>query len=328
MKLIMNTMIRMNALFVFAVIVGVLVFSGCKTKAPRANFVFDQENGGIVNFTNTSAGEITALTWEFGDGEVSTETSPTHRYLAGGTYTASLTVENEGGSNTFVADVFIDDADREVIEDYPVFNDAEGYFYARNRFEYDPITPGVLTEITASALVTMYDTSNFLVNVGTVNVNGIELNNNSDNTYSYHSKDSSWYFNEGLRWSAEGGNGFPTIVENIGSVEFPELSAIVSPKGLVRSIDTVYSLRVKDPILLADSVIFRIESAATGTMILQKTTVGGFSGVAFNEADILKLTQGEYITKVIAYSFERKVFNFKPVYFTKESYTESTLTVR
>lgn len=329
MSLFQNVNMKLLSLRFSLLIVLVSALVGCKTKPPRANFIFKQENGGIVHFTNTSAGQITRLNWKFGDGGVSDETSPTHRYLAGGTYTVTLTVENEGGSNTFTSDVVIDDADREAIEDYPTFPDAEGYFYARNRYEFDDITPDVLTEIKASALVTMYDTSNFLVSVGEVKVNGIVLNNNSDNTYSYHSLDSSWYFKEGLRWVAEGGNNFPTVVENIGSIEFPEISAIVSPKVLVKSIDTIYSLRVKDPIVLADSVMFRIESAAAvGDAILEKTTEGGFSGVAFTEADILKLTPGEYITKVIAYSYERKVYNFKPVYFTKESYTESTLLVR
>ncbi len=329
----------MNTIKIRFVRVNVAVFSllvafgfsltSCKTKPPRAKFVYDQENGGVVNFSNTSAGEITALIWDFGDTlEGSTETSPTHRYLAGGTYTVSLTVENSGGKNTYTEDVVIDDADREVIEDYPVFADAEGYFYARNRFEYDPITPSVLLGIQASALVTMYDTSNFLVNVGTVNVNGVQLDNNSDNTYSYHSKDSSWYFKDVVRWSAEGGNNFPTIVENITSVEFPEISAIVSPTTIVKGIDNSYNMRVKDPIEVADSIIFRIESATTGEMIVQKSTIGGFSGVAFDSSDLLLLTKGDYTMKVIAFTFERKEFNFKPVYFTKESYTESELTVR
>lgn len=308
-----------------------LALFSCKQKPPRASFVFVQENGGIVHFTNTSAGEITTLKWDFDDNSaIANEiiaTSPTHRFLAGGTYSVSLTAGNEGGSDIYMKDVVIAAGDREAIEDYPIFSDAEGYFYARNRYEFDPITPGLLLNIKASALVTMYDTTNFLVAVGAVNVNGLNIVNNSDNSYSYHSEDSSWYFNEGVRWSAEGGNNFPTIVENIGSVEFPDISAIVSQKTYVRGIDTIYNMRVKDPILLADSVKFRIETT-DGTLIIEKRTAGGFSGVAFANSDLLKLTNGDYITKVIAFSYERHVYNFKPVYFTKESYTESTLTVR
>lgn len=315
------------------ILLGIIVLTvlSCKQKPPRANFVFFKENGGIVHFTNTSAGEIKLLKWDFDDGTKNEEeivaTSPTHRFLAGGKYNVSLTVENDGGSDTYTEEVVISAGDREVIEDYPVFSDAEGYFYARNRFEFDPITPGLLTNIKATALVTMYDTTNFLVAVGTVTVNGRNLDNNSDNSYSYHSEDSSWYFNEGVRWSAEGGNNFPTIVENIGSVEFPDISAIVSPKAYVKGVDSAYNMRVKDPILLADSVKFRIETTS-GVLIAEKRTAGGFSGVAFANSELLKLTKGDYITKVIAFSFERHVYNFKPIYFTKESYTESTLTVR
>ncbi|MAZ38240.1 MAG: hypothetical protein CL842_12390 [Crocinitomicaceae bacterium] len=327
----LNSVIKVKYSFLFCVGFLSLALFSCKQKPPRASFVFVQENGGIVHFTNTSAGEITKLEWDFGDNSAIvdeiTATSPTHRFLTGGTFNVSLTVENGEGTDTYSEDVTIESGDREPIEDYPTFSDAEGYFYARNRFEFDPITPGVLTNIKASALVTMYDITNFLVAVGAVNVNGQNLANNSDNSYSYHSEDSSWYFNEGVRWSAEGGNDFPTIVENIGSVEFPDISAIVSPKAFVKSIDTVYNMRVKDPILLADSVKFRIETT-DGILIIEKRTSGGFSGVAFDQTELLKLTKGDYITKVIAFSYERHVYNFKPVYFTKESYTESTLTVR
>ena len=38
--------------------------------------------------------------WDFGDGESSTETSPSHTYAADGTYDVTLTATNSGGSNS------------------------------------------------------------------------------------------------------------------------------------------------------------------------------------------------------------------------------------
>jgi len=51
-----------------------------------------------VRFQNFSAGHLVRHFWDFGDGSVSTETSPTHTYLAEGLYTVQLnTMTSTGG---------------------------------------------------------------------------------------------------------------------------------------------------------------------------------------------------------------------------------------
>ena len=50
---------------------------------------------------------LTAWRWTFGDGEVSEEQNPVHVYEQPGTYTVSLTVTSEGGSNTLTQPDFI-----------------------------------------------------------------------------------------------------------------------------------------------------------------------------------------------------------------------------
>jgi len=56
------------------------------------------------NFTSTSSdpdGSISAYSWTFGDGGVSSAQNPGHTYAAGGTYTVTLKVtDNRGGTNT------------------------------------------------------------------------------------------------------------------------------------------------------------------------------------------------------------------------------------
>jgi PKD repeat protein len=51
-----------------------------------------------VQFTDTSSGgQVTSRSWNFGDGQTSTLTNPTHLYTAGGAFTATLTVSGPGG---------------------------------------------------------------------------------------------------------------------------------------------------------------------------------------------------------------------------------------
>jgi PKD repeat protein len=52
-----------------------------------------------VTFTDASTGTPTAWAWTFGDGTTSTLRNPTHIYRVAGTYTVTLTVTNDGGSD-------------------------------------------------------------------------------------------------------------------------------------------------------------------------------------------------------------------------------------
>ena len=53
-----------------------------------------------VAFMDTSSGNITTRSWNFGDGTTSTAQHPTHTYNTAGTYTVSLTANGPGGSHT------------------------------------------------------------------------------------------------------------------------------------------------------------------------------------------------------------------------------------
>jgi ELWxxDGT repeat protein len=65
---------------------------------PTSSFTFVKTNLSFA-FTNTSTGFISLL-WNFGDGNTSTETFPTHAYATAGTYTVTLTAINACGSTT------------------------------------------------------------------------------------------------------------------------------------------------------------------------------------------------------------------------------------
>lgn len=82
-------------------------------KLPAADFRADKQAGNgphTVQFTDTSnsgTGEITAWSWDFGDGVTSTEKNPKHTYTKRGVFAVSLTVETSVGKNTRTRAKFI-----------------------------------------------------------------------------------------------------------------------------------------------------------------------------------------------------------------------------
>ena len=62
---------------------------------PKADFEYAID-GLTVTFTDKSE-NATSYKWDFGDGESAKTASPTHEYLAGGSYTVTLTVANADG---------------------------------------------------------------------------------------------------------------------------------------------------------------------------------------------------------------------------------------
>ncbi len=65
--------------------------------APVAAGFTSTANGLLVNFANSSSGAATFL-WEFGDGQTSTEQSPSHTYAAPGSYAVTLTASGPCGT--------------------------------------------------------------------------------------------------------------------------------------------------------------------------------------------------------------------------------------
>jgi PKD repeat protein len=72
------------------------------TELPVADFEGSPTSGDApltVNFTDLSTGSPASWSWDFGDGETSTQQNPSHTYNATGFYTVTLTATNAYGSD-------------------------------------------------------------------------------------------------------------------------------------------------------------------------------------------------------------------------------------
>ncbi|MBC6934204.1 MAG: PKD domain-containing protein, partial [Chloroflexi bacterium] len=73
-----------------------------KPDAPTAAFTQSATSGDVpltIQFTDQSTGSITTHAWDFGDGNTSSEASPSHTFTTAGTYTVILTVTGPDGSD-------------------------------------------------------------------------------------------------------------------------------------------------------------------------------------------------------------------------------------
>jgi chitodextrinase len=70
-----------------------------------------------VVFKDTSSNEPTSWSWSFGDGGTSDAQHPSHPYTGVGTFTASLTATNAGGSDTSTQDITVTSANHAPVAD-------------------------------------------------------------------------------------------------------------------------------------------------------------------------------------------------------------------
>ena len=78
---------------------------------PVAGFTQDKTSGPsplTVKFTDQSQGNVAQRTWNFGDGETSNETSPSHTFNAVGTYNVILTASGPGGSSSVTRQITVE----------------------------------------------------------------------------------------------------------------------------------------------------------------------------------------------------------------------------
>jgi PKD repeat protein len=100
----MNT--KLNTAFIFSIL-SIFILIGCDNddsdtiaETPYTLFTFNVQDL-TVNFTNATVDSAESYTWDFGDGQTSTEVNPTYTYQEAGTYTVVLTASNGSGEDQF-----------------------------------------------------------------------------------------------------------------------------------------------------------------------------------------------------------------------------------
>jgi PKD repeat protein len=86
------------------------VFPPIREHSPVAVFRMNQSFGSApmsVQFTDLSFNNPTSWLWQFGDGETSTLKDPVHTFTESGTYSVSLTVENDIGASTTSRRIYV-----------------------------------------------------------------------------------------------------------------------------------------------------------------------------------------------------------------------------
>ncbi|MBN2214375.1 MAG: PKD domain-containing protein [Bacteroidales bacterium] len=92
-------------------------------EVPVVNFtasVITISEGDSIQFTDQSTNQPNAWSWNFGDGETSTQQNPLHPYSAEGIYTVSLIAKNIYGSDTKIKANYIIVTSE--VHDQPIFN--------------------------------------------------------------------------------------------------------------------------------------------------------------------------------------------------------------
>ncbi len=102
---------RKNAMVIaFALAMIFILCGSASATAPSSNFSSNTTNGYSplsVQFKDTSAGNPTSWSWDFGDGTTSTQQNPKHTYSAVGAYTVKLTASNADGSSNLTKKNYI-----------------------------------------------------------------------------------------------------------------------------------------------------------------------------------------------------------------------------
>jgi uncharacterized protein (TIGR02145 family) len=163
---------------------------------PTVNFEADETEvilGTKINFTDlTMCNEISTWLWDFGDGTTSEEQSPTHIYTTTDTFTVTLTVVNDYGTDSITKEKYI------VVTQSPFYgtvSDIDGNVY--NTVEIDD-----QLWMAENLRVTKYADGTPIPNVDDRTEDGIGANddawgnlndNNSDKAYCWYNNDSVSY---------------------------------------------------------------------------------------------------------------------------------------
>lgn len=125
-----------------------ITVAGAAMVAADFESVLTTEIGEIISFNNVSAG-ATTYTWDFGDGNTSTDVAPAHVYAQAGVYTVTLTASNGTCTDSYTSTLKVGD----VVSSIKNITEGEIKIYSFNNILYVSFT----TELSGVAEMDIYD---------------------------------------------------------------------------------------------------------------------------------------------------------------------------
>jgi|GEM_PF-2285477 len=250
---------------------GILIFS-CKKPDnkpstethPVASFTKTIDRYKVV-FTNTSTGNPTSFSWNFGDSSAAdTSRNPIHTYSASGTYHVVLTATNKAGSDTFGMFVIVS---------------APTYLNINCIDNNGHPAPGVAVTVFANHSDWLNDAN--VAYSGYTDANGnISFSGLSAQTYYFYCTDAS---NCLTNWDVNQTNG-PVTLHTTNSV-----NVAVSPYGTLKIVNTSpggnpYKIKVNGQIWISDLEVnnFAKEILPVGNNLVEAIQLNGSTDNSYN----------------------------------------------
>lgn len=308
-----------------------LQLSSCKKDeddAPTASFTHTAD-GLMVTFEFTGS-DADTYSWSFGDGETSTNENPVHTYAAAGTYTVTLTVVNPEGDDTATETVEVEGTGSSASADAPSLSlGGDGAFYAINTKTVTEAGGVSVTVKVGTATAWFQDGGNF-VDVGKVKwkqgSTTEELDfNASANTYSWveTSVPTQGFAGNGISWSIEGGNGFPSVNGLSNLYPFPSTKEISESSSTISG-SAAYTLSHNGSINNADSSYFAIHGP-DATVI--KRMGGTATEATLSAAEMASLGKGSAILQIASFKIQTDASTGKTFHMVNETVASKVVTI-
>lgn len=306
------------------------IVQSCKKKEPpTADFTYTATELS-VSFTFSGEGEVDSYTWDFGDGNTSTEASPTHVYEEAGTYQVSLTVENANGDDSKSESITVEGgASGQATNPELKFGDADGAFYAINSVSLTTVA-GFEIETKVGTAVAWFTDGTKLVSVGEVkwqqgSTSGILTQENDEAAYTWIETaiPPVGFTNDGMTWTIAGGNGFAQVNGLSNLYPFPNAKKIDETSTTI-SADAAYTLSHSGSINNADSIYFAIYGPEANVI---KRADGSATSATISADEMATLGKGSAILQVAAFKIYGQEVDGKKFYMVNEAVASQTVTI-
>lgn len=298
---------------------AIFVTSCDETIEPDFDYTIEENT---VTFENLTKGDASEYTWSFGDGNTSADKNPTHTYDKGGDYLVSLIAQSSSGAKEKTKTITIEGGGDGAVT-LPTVPGADALMVAINNTTFTQqaglsieINVGLAASVFFDAAGTAY------VDAGDVTINGMALDKNESNYYTYTST-SGEEFKNPVAWKASGSGEFDAFDKSI-NLDFPSMSEITSG-DITAGAD--YNLTFKSAITNADSVIIVLsDGGSTYQKIVPNNNTNTYT---VDGSDLSSFTASENgLISISAYQYVLEEVGTKKIAFVNQGNVTKTVAVK